>query len=201
MVDKNLLLKPHTLYILTVVRNFAMRVLLLTYAGLTFLMVTDLLLYLSRDISLPGHVLDWLLFWAWLIMTVAVIFSNFKKKWIKFYGATLIVFTILTMLPMMIPFLTILAFAATPEDKRYRIRGDMELQELQRYVVGRPTIVAIKSFWFYEKIVGETFSDFEINGNYREFYDVKSIRLLNEQKADSLKVEFKFDIGTVVKTM
>ena len=178
-----------------------MRVSLLIYAVLTFLMVTDLSLYLYLDISLHGHLLDWLLFWAWLIMTVAIIFLNFKKRWGKIYGAALIVVAILTMLPMMIPFLTILTFAVTPDDKRYRISDDLEIQEHQRFVVGKPTIVAIKSYGFYEKIVSETFPDFEANGDYREFYDVKSIRLISEKDADTLKVEFKFDTGTVLMSM
>jgi hypothetical protein len=177
-----------------------MRALLLTYAGLTFLMVTDLLLYLNKDISLPGHLLDWLLFWTWAVMTPVVIFLNVKEKWSKFYGTALIVFTILTMLPMMIPFLTILGFAVTREDKRYRISDDMELQMVQRTVVGMPTIVKIKSFGFYEKIVGQTEFEFQIGDDFYRIEEAKSIRKLDNNSSDSVKVEFKFEGGTIVRT-
>ena len=181
--------------------NFVMRAIILTYAGLTFLMVTDLLLYLSKDISLPGHLLDWILFWTWLIMTAVVIFSNLKEKWSKVYGAVLIVFTMLTMLPMMIPFLTILTFAVTPEAERFRISDDTELQELHRFVVGIPTIVRIKSFGFYERIVGQTEFEIELGDKFYTIEEAKAIRILDNNGRGSLKIEFKFEGGTVIKTL
>ena len=178
-----------------------MRVLVSTYLVLTLIMATDLSLFLTKDISLPGHLLDWLLFWTWLIMTLAVILSNLKKKWARLYTTALVVFTILTMLPMMIPFVTILAFAVSPENQRYRVSNDMELQEFQRSAIGIPTIVNIRSFGFYERIVGQTEFEIQVGDEFYRLEDAKSIRKLDSDGGDSLKIEFTFEGGKVVKTL
>src|SRR5690348_5229640 len=81
-------------------RNFAMKILLKIYIGLTFLLLLDTALYLYNEISLPGHFSDWALFWTWIILTILVISSNIKKRWTRIYAIGLLGFMIVTMIPM-----------------------------------------------------------------------------------------------------
>jgi hypothetical protein len=179
-----------------------MKILLNIYIGLTFLLLLDAVLYVSSQISLPGHFSDWLLLWTWIILTIAVITLNMKKRWTRIYSIALAGFTILTMLPMMIPFLTIVAFAFDTDDKRYRINNEVALQEHSISVISMPTIVAIKSFGLYERIVGETEFYFQINDNSYRIQDATSIRQRDSVKGeDSLRIEFKFKDGIVIRSL
>jgi hypothetical protein len=105
------------------------------------------------------------------------------------------------MLPMMIPFLTIIVFAEGEREQRYHVSDSVDFQEYSKSVVGKPTVIAIKSFGFYEKIIGETDFEFEINGEYHRVHSTESIKILNDETSDSLQVEFKFKDGSVKRTM
>jgi len=178
-----------------------MKILLNTYIGLTVLLLTDLILYLSKGISLPGHISDWALFWLWTGLTFAILIKYRNKKAARMYVIALVVFTILTMVPMMIPFLTIFTFAGDLNDKRYRINETVELMEFSKSVISIPSVVAVKSFVLYEKIIGETRFEFEVGDDYLRIEDAKEIEQLPNDKNDSLRIEFKFETGNVIRTL
>ena len=178
-----------------------MNILKKIYFVLTVVLLADAFMYISYGISLRGHLGDWLLFWTWLILTPIVITINFRQRWTRFYAIGLIAFTILTMLPMMIPFLTIIGYASRGQEKRYRVTDRIDFHELPRNALGRTQVVAIKSFGPIEKIVAVTGVEFEINDQFYSIHDTESIKILNENSSDSLRVEFKFKDGTVKRTM
>lgn len=174
---------------------------LLVYIALTALLLLDVVFYLSKGISLSGFWTDKLLFWAWIALTIFLIKKNIKKKWTKVYIIILLVFTVLTMIPMMIPFLTIMAYTFEVKDKRYEINDQIQLQEYSKTIVSPPNVIVIKSFGIYEKIIGETNGFFEVKDEYLQIENIESIRQLDNKASDSLKIEFKFKEGVVVRTI
>src|SRR5262245_30381949 len=144
-----------------------------SYIGLTMFLLTDLILHRSKGISLPGHMLDWILFWTWILSTFLLLIKYRKIKPVKIYSVALAIFTILTMLPMMIPFITILAFAFDASDQRYRVDENVELMEHFEFAgPAIPKVVAVRSFGFYEKIIGETDFQFEVGDDHLRIKDV-----------------------------
>jgi hypothetical protein len=175
--------------------------LLLAYIALTVLLLLDVTLYLSKEISLSGFWPDKLLFWTWIALTIFLIGKNNKKKWTKVYIIILIVITVLTMIPMMIPFLTIVSYTFEVKDKRYKINDQVQLQEFSKAILGPPDLVVIKSFGIYERIIGKTNAFFEFGDEYLQIENAESIRQLNNESGDSLKVEFKFNEGIATRTI
>jgi hypothetical protein len=123
---------------------------------------TDLILYLSNGISLPGHFLDWLLFWFWTLSTITILIRYRKLRGVRIYGIVLIIFIVLTMIPMMIPFIGIYVFAFEPDEKRYRISETVEVTEHSVSAVSGSRLVCVKSSVFYEQMIGETKVRFDV---------------------------------------
>jgi hypothetical protein len=171
------------------------------YICLTILLVVDTTLYPYERVSLPGQFSDWILLWIWLATTTTIVTLNFRKRWAKMYAMGLIVFTILTMLPMMIPFATIFAFAFNPQDVRYKVNNEITLQEHSKSVISIPTVAAIKSHGLYEKIIGETDFYFKVRDDHYRIQDATSIRQLSADNSDSLKIEFKFKNDIIIRTL
>jgi hypothetical protein len=178
-----------------------MKTLLYIYAGLTALLMLDCLLYLQYDISFTGHRTDWLLFWIWLIATPIVVIVNFRRRWARAYIIMLAIFTVLSMVPMGVPFLTVLVFAMEVHDQRYRVNDSIDVQENSKSVIAMPSIVAIKSFGVFERVIGKTDSEFEVNGAFRELEDAESIKQINDPDSSELMLEFKFKDGVAVRTL
>lgn len=67
--------------------------------------------------------------------------------------------------------------------------------------VGRhPRVVAVKSYPFYEKIIGGTDSEFEVGHDYQTIEDAKDIQVFPNDRSDCLRVVFRFESGSVVRT-
>jgi hypothetical protein len=170
------------------------------YAVLTLLVVLDLIFYLIYYISLPGHWFDWFLFWSWIIATIYLLVACFKDRWVKIYAILLAGFTLLTMLPMMIPFIMIVSFAIDIADTRYKISEELELQEHAESPIAVPMVVAIQSYELYERITSETEFDFKVGDEYFRIEDAISIKKLNvDHLSDTLSVEFRFESGFLTR--
>lgn len=170
------------------------------YIGITLLLITDLICYLSMKISLSGNLSDRALFWIWLIATVIIVPYGLKNRWAKIYGAILIVLALLSMFPMGVPILTVYAFAV---DQEYSIRLDngLRLAETTDSVIDMPYIAVIQNYWIFEKEIGETEFHFEINQQHYRLQDAKSIKFLSTQSDNEIQLEFQFQNGNVIRTL
>lgn len=177
-----------------------MRIFKLAYIVITLLVFLDLSLYVTCHISLPGHWIDWVLFYSWFFATIFLLITCFRERGVKIYTVALSIFIALTMLPMMMPFVMILSFALNTVDVRYKVSKELELQEHTISPVAIPHVVAIRSYGIYEQIIAETEFSFEVNDVSYRIEDAISIQALNiDLPTNKLSVEFKFKDGIVVR--
>ena len=157
------------------------------YFIISILLIVDLILYLTNGISISGQFSDKILFWIWLIMTPILIVKYFHKKLAKLYLGVIGFLIVLSLLPMGIPFLTIIAFAIV-NDSEKKIEN-YKMREGAKSVIAIPKIRLIKNMGIIEKEVGET--EFYVvfkEGSYR-LEEIEEINLIEE--SDSLNFEFR----------
>jgi hypothetical protein len=171
------------------------------YWILTALLFIDTIIYLTNHISLAGYWSDKVLFWAWLITTLIIAATQFSKKWMKGYFVVLGSIIILSMLPMMIPFISIISFAFGGEGgANFELNQGIKIQEGRYNGIGlMPAVHIIKNYGIFEKIICETDFEFSVNENYYRLEDAKAVRLLNPDEIDTLKIEFQFDEGKLIR--
>ncbi len=170
------------------------------YLGVSIIIIVDLILYLTLRISFAGSIMDRILFWVWCIGTFYIVFKHIRKKWAKIYGFVLIGLIGLSLLPMMIPILTVASFAVG-EENSIKIDTEIRIFETAKSVVGMPYVAAVKKYWFLEKEIGKTEFNFEIEGKFYRIYDAKSIRRLSESDSGKIRLEFEFANGKVTREM
>ncbi|CAL2095482.1 hypothetical protein [Tenacibaculum sp. 190524A02b] len=170
------------------------------YIGISIILMIDLILYLTLRVSFTGNLIDRILFWIWFIGTFYIVFRFIRKKWARIYGFVLIILVGLSLLPMMIPILTVAAFAVG-EENSIKIDNEIRIFETAKSVIGKPYIAAAKNYWLLEREIGETDFDFEIEGKFYRIDDAKSINRLPESDSGKISLEFEFENGKVIKEL
>ncbi|WP_025664729.1 hypothetical protein [Aquimarina megaterium] len=168
------------------------------YIAISILLLLDLILYCTLDISFIGNLIDRIIFWVWFICTFYIVFKFIKKKWAKIYGFILIALIGISLLPMMVPFLTIIGFALVDEDS-IKIDSEIHIRETSKSVIALPYISVLKNYWIFEREIGKTEFDFEINDDFFGIDDVKSIRRLRTLNDKKMRLEFEFEKGKVIR--
>ena len=161
-------------------------------------MLADLISYLTLEISFAGNLFDRIIFWIWLVFTFYIVFKFFKNGWIKAYGFLLIILTFLSLVPMGILFFTITAFAIDSE-KSIKVDDEIRLVETTKSVIARPQVSVVKNYWIFEKVVGKTDFEFEINEKYYRIGDAINIKRLTNVSNKKITIEFEFENGTIIK--
>ncbi|WP_343558597.1 hypothetical protein [Sphingobacterium sp.] len=92
------------------------------YIVITLLLGMDMLVYYLEKISLIGYYSDVLLFWIWLGLTMTVIVIFWKKILAKIMLSGLILGLICSILPMMLPFYTLMLSMSlrSTDEKRFK---------------------------------------------------------------------------------
>jgi beta-lactamase regulating signal transducer with metallopeptidase domain len=177
-----------------------MKTLQIVYWTITTLLVADATLYYEFSISLTGYYSDKVLFWTWLVLTVIVVSTEFKKKWARIYSLTLGIIVVLSMLPMMIPFLSIIGFAfANDINSSYELVSPYRIHETSPPGPIIPRIQLMKNLGVLEKVVGDTEFKFQIDSTSYRLYDAKSIEIQSVDKLERIRIRFTFDKGTVTR--
>ncbi len=171
-----------------------MKTLTKIYFGLTFLLLLDLILYLSSEVSLATKWADQILFWLWFFLTFVVVFRQIKKRWAKVYGFVLIGITILSLVPMGIPFLTVIAFMLPNPSPDYLYQdNEIRIEMTTKSVIGRPYIAVVKNYAIFEKEIAEVDAEIEIGGKYYDPFDIRSIHRIDSDNSRNLILSLDFD--------
>ncbi len=168
------------------------------YISITSLLLIDLILYLTFEISFIGNLIDRIILWFWFISTFYIVFKYIRRKWAKIYGGILIIMIGLSLLPMMVPFLTTIGFAIVSQDS-IKIDNEIHIRETSKSVIAMPYISVLKNYWIFEREIGKTDFSFEINNEFFRIDDAKSIKRLPESNGQKIILEFEFENGKILR--
>lgn len=128
----------------------------IAYGVMTLIFLSEVVLNFNQY-SFSGYYTDKIIGWVWLAMTVFIIIKLWKKKAIKVYFGFLIAGIILSILPMMIPFIGILSYFST-FDSYQRVQLDHHYR-IERYRPGalsKPQIAVYEQKGILEKRISKT---------------------------------------------
>ncbi|MFZ4931985.1 hypothetical protein [Chryseobacterium sp. Mn2064] len=121
------------------------------YLIITFIFLFGVVLSIF-DYSFSGYYIDKIINWLWLAMTVFIIIKFWKKKGIKIYFWLLISGTILSFLPMMIPFFSmILYFSTVGCNQQIMLNDTYRIERGRPGVMSNPMITIYKKEGIFEK--------------------------------------------------
>lgn len=124
------------------------------YGLISLLLGMDLLAYYFKKISLIGYYSDVFLFWTWLMLTIMVIILFWKKIFAKIILSGLILGLICSILPMMLPFYTvILSMSSLGLTMQTDLNENYRAQIVGYSVLGHPWLEIIDKYGLIEKKV------------------------------------------------
>jgi hypothetical protein len=170
-----------------------MRKLVNGYIVVSLLLVLDLSLYFGWRISIIGYWSDRVLFWIWLVLTVVVIVKSWRRRGTKIYAALLVLLLILSMVPMMIPFFSIILVGFGLErDYAKNIDEKIRIQQVNKSLLSRATLEVIEKKGIYEQKIG-SFNSNQL-GDEETPYSIQDLNTLQVLKraGDSIQVELIF---------
>lgn len=173
--------------------------LLKIYTFITVLLLVDFALYLSRGISLPGQMSDFILFWSWLLLTPVLIFKKPRIPGMKYYALTLGLLIVLSLIPMGVPFLTIFAFATNLEGNDSQMVENYRLQENAKSVIAIPKIEVIKPRGLVEQKIGEMEFWLPVGEQDYRLQEAKEVTV--REVNDSLEFNFTFETGSLKRVI
>ncbi|WP_300674443.1 hypothetical protein [Soonwooa sp.] len=157
------------------------KTILILFAISSALLALDIGLYLYDFISYRGYYSDVVVFWSWFILSILVILFYWKKLIAKLYLTALIIALILSILPMMLPFWTLVFSMSSFGLKTNKKLNDNYRAQIVGYsVMSKPWLEIIESKGIFEKRIGKYMDfDFEEDGDFR-IRDTKEIYLKKE---------------------
>ena len=157
------------------------KTILILFAISSALLALDIGLYLYDFISYRGYYSDVVVFWSWFILSILVIVFYWKKLIAKLYLTALIIALILSILPMMLPFWTLVFSMSSFGLKTNKKLNDNYRAQIVGYsVMSKPWLEIIESKGPFEKRIGKYMDfDFEEDGDFR-IRDTKEILLKKE---------------------
>jgi hypothetical protein len=179
-----------------------MRKLVNGYVLVSLLLVLDVSLYVGWRISLAGYWSDRVLFWIWLVFTAVVLKRGWNRRATKIYAGLLVALLVLSMVPMMINFSTIVMVGfGLDRDYAKDIEGRIIIQQTGKSIMSVPTLEVIEKKGIYERQIGSM--------NATELWDEEETHPLPDlvtlhvrrQTKDSIQVELVFKKGNLTLWM
>lgn len=172
----------------------------IAYMLISLIMLVDITVILTWQISLAGYWSDRLVFWIWLLTTLPFLIIFWKSIYTKIYCIVLVLGLLFSIAAMMLPFFGIL-FSSTGMERRSYYTPDTGKYRVQliQSVMARPRLQIIKNKGIVEKVILFTDADFLKNDNLKVGYEsVIGLDILKD-KPDSLVLEFHMPGQKIVK--
>ena len=168
------------------------------YLFISALIILNSSLYAFARMSFVGYWSDRILFWIWILTTLFVIIIFWKKLWTKIYFGLLVIGLILSILPMMLPFFSIL-LSATGKGRmnHFSLGNNLRLEIISYSIIGRPRIQVVKDGFLFDKIKLEDQDEIQKNDStLLEIRDAKNAQLIKETDT-SITVKYFFEKDTM----
>lgn len=170
------------------------------YMLISLIMLIDIMVIVTWQISLAGYWSDRLVFWLWLLSTFPFLIVFWKSIYTKIYFIVLILGLLFSIAAMMLPFFGIVFSSTglerrsyyTPDHGKYRV-------QLIQSVMARPRLQIIENKGIVEKVVLFTDADFLKNDHLKMGYEsVIGLDVLKDTP-DSLILKFYVPAKEIVK--
>lgn len=160
--------------------------LLNTYILTTLLVLLDALAYYTKKISLIGYYSDAILFWIWLALSLTVIIVYWKKIFAKILLSGFLLALIVSILPMMLPFYTMLLSMSSMGLKISKdLNKNFRAQIVGYSVLGHPWLEIIEKRGLLEKRIIICL-DNEINDESTDFRLGATKDIIFNQETDKM---------------
>ncbi|MFD2903884.1 hypothetical protein [Sphingobacterium anhuiense] len=172
----------------------------IAYMLISLIMLVDITVILTWQISLAGYWSDRLVFWIWLLTTLPFLIIFWKSIYTKIYCIVLVLGLLFSIAAMMLPFFGIL-FSSTGMERRSYYTPDSGKYRVQliQSVMARPRLQIIKNKGIVEKVILFTDADFLKNDHLKVGYEsVIGLDVLKDTP-DSLVLEFHMPGKKIVK--
>lgn len=172
----------------------------IAYMLISLIMLVDITVILTWQISLAGYWSDRLVFWIWLLTTLPFLIIFWKSIYTKIYCIVLVLGLLFSIAAMMLPFFGIL-FSSTGMERRSYYTPDTGKYRVQliQSVMARPRLQIIKNKGIVEKVILFTDADFLKNDHLKVGYEsVIGLDVLKDTP-DSLVLEFHMPGQKIVK--
>ena len=113
------------------------------YIGFSLFIILLYILALF-DIYLKGSITARIIVWIWIISTLFIIIKNWKTKGIKIYALILFLLTVLSILPMAIPFLIIISFLFNLDHTSYYQLDKTHELKKAKYILSKEKLYVLE---------------------------------------------------------
>lgn len=170
------------------------------YLLISLVMLVDITVILTWQISLAGYWSDRVVFWIWLSATFPFLIIFWKSIYTKIYFIVLILGLLFSIAAMMLPFFGILFSSTGMERRSYYTpaEGKYRVQLIQS-VMARPRLQIIENKGILEKVVLFTDADFLKNDNLKIGYESVICLDVLKDTPDSLVLKFHMPAKEIVK--
>ncbi|MFN1219313.1 hypothetical protein ACKW6Q_20300 [Chryseobacterium kwangjuense] len=169
---------------------------IIAYIIITSIFIIGVILSFNRY-SFAGYYTDKVINWLWLASTLFTIIWFWKKKAAKIYGALLVSFVCLSIVPMAIPFFGIVYYFSTIDDfQQIQLDAPYRIERTIPAALSRAKILVYKNEGLLERQVYETPYEQILE---RKFPDLNNINLpiqnatLVDSEKDSLGIEYRIN--------
>lgn len=172
----------------------------IAYMLISLIMLVDITVILTWQISLAGYWSDRLVFWIWLLTTLPFLIIFWKSIYTKIYCIVLVLGLLFSIAAMMLPFFGIL-FSSTGMERRSYYTPDTGKYRVQliQSVMARPRLQIIENKGIVEKVILFTDADFLKNDHLKVGYESVIGLGVVKDTPDSLVLEFHMPGKKIVK--
>lgn len=166
------------------------KTILILFAISSALLALDIGLYLYDFITYRGYYSDVIIFWSWFILSILIIIFCWKKLIAKLYLTAFIIALVLSILPMMLPFWTLILSMSSGGLRIDKKLNDHYRAQIVCYsAMSKPWLEIVENKGLFEKRIGiyREF-DFDNNDDYFRTGETKEIYLRKETDS-SLTIE------------
>ncbi len=179
------------------------------YIGFSLFIILLYILALF-DIYLKGSITAPIIVLIWIISTLFIIIKNWKTKGIKIYALILFLLTVLSILPMAIPFLIIISFLFNLDHTSYYQLDKTHELKKAKYILSKEKLYVLEQqndyFIFeqsksigsidYEEAILQMFpqNPFETNPNNYQLTEAKLFEIDDESVSVQLKINNKKEV-------
>ncbi len=109
------------------------------------------------DYSYRGYYTDKIIAWTWLLLNTLIIITYWKRKIVRIYLFSLIIFILLSIIPMGLPFFGMVLYFSTIDDfQQIKLNENYRIERTRQQPLSMPRIYVYEQYGVFEKNICRT---------------------------------------------